>query len=61
MRKNREYSDKIEQMCRNWGSIFDFEVKYSEKKANKYFEIDEYPQKIRFIRLLLNPANIKLC
>lgn len=37
LRKNREYSDKIEQMCRNWGSIFDFEVKYSEKKSKQVF------------------------
>lgn len=61
LRKNREYSDKIEQMCRNWGSIFDFEVKYSEKKQTSILRLTNIPKKIRFIRLLLNPANIKLC
>lgn len=60
LRKNREYSDKIEQMCRNWGSIFDFEVKYSEKKANKYFEIDEYPQKNPLYSFVIKSGEYKI-
>ena len=60
LRKNSEYSDKIDQMCRNWGSIFDFEVKYSEKKANKYFEIDEYPQKNPLYSFVIKSGEYKI-
>lgn len=36
LRKNREYSDKIEQMCRNWGSILILKLN-TAKKSKQVF------------------------
>ncbi len=60
LRKNCEYSEKIEQMCQSWGNVFDFEVKYSEKKANKYFEIDECPENNPLYSFVIKSGEYKI-
>lgn len=58
--KNQMYCEKIEGLCQNWGKIFDFEVKYNEKKADKYFEIDEYPEKNPLFSFIIESGDYKI-
>lgn len=58
--KNQMYCEKIESMCQNWGKIFDFELKYNEKKADKNIEIDEYPEKNPLYSFVIKSGDYKL-
>lgn len=69
LKKNIDFTEKREQMCKKWSDIFDFKLKYNEKYMDENYVIDEFPEKnplysfnIKYgdFRILLNGKNSNL-
>ncbi len=59
LQKNIDFSEKEESACISWGEIFDFQIKYNEKKVNKLFSLDEFPEKNPVFSFKLQTGDFK--
>lgn len=59
-RKNSAFAEKKEEICRNWAEIFNFNLKYSEKHIDKYFVLDDYPERNPIYSFVLRSGDYRI-